>query len=266
MHRNARDILQYWYWFYVQHIYSLHNVEVVWYGCPWWCAEQFIVAVVGSDRTNLNPACGLQPQSYYTCGQRPQSSYTTTDRRQHHSIGTTFTINKNCFDDEALWFCNIETLCRCVNVILSELLRILQTSALPKEKMYGQENLIHELCLIQRAEHCIAKYVIESGALYTKSIWRLISDGRCSSPLSSSILPLLPPAASHGHPPPPPPPPPRASQSYHFSHLLLLLVIINPSNIINFGSRWSRSFAKWSSSLREGQSIQSVWIVYKKML
>ena len=238
----------------------------MWYGCPWWCAEQFIVAVVGSDRTNLNPACGLQPQSYSTCGQRPQSSYTTTDRRQHHSIGTTFTINKNCFDDEALWFCNIETLCRCVNVILSELLRILQTSALPKEKMYGQENLIHELCLIQRAEHCIAKYVIESGALYTKSIWRLISDGRCSSPLSSSILPLLPPAASHGHPPPPPPPPPRASQSYHFSHLLLLLVIINPSNIINFGSRWSRSFAKWSSSLREGQSIQSVWIVYKKML
>ena len=223
MHRNARDILQYWYWFYVQHIYSLHNVEVVWYGCPWWCAEQFIVAVVGSDRTNLNPACGLQPQSYYTCGQRPQSSYTTTDRRQHHSIGTTFTIHKNCFDDEAPWFCNIETLCRCVNVILSELLRILQTSALPKEKMYGQENLIHELCLIQRAEHCIAKYVIESGALYTKSIWRLISDGRCSSPLSSSILPLLPPAAPPGHPPPPPPPlspppaSPWASQSYHFS-------------------------------------------------
>ena len=203
MHRNARDILQCWHWFYVQHIYSLHNVEVVWYGCPWWCAEQFIVAVVGSDRTNLNPACGLQPQSYYTCGQRPQSSYTTTDRRQHHSIGTTFTIHKNCFDDEAPWFCNIETLCRCVNVILSELLRILQTSALPKEKMYGQENLIHELCLIQRAELCIAKYVIESGALYTKSIWRLISDGRCSSPLSSSILPLLPPAAPPGHHPPP---------------------------------------------------------------
>ena len=132
-------------------------------------------------------------------------------------------------------------------MILSELLRILQTSALPKEKMYGQENLIHELCLIQRAEHRIAKYVIESGALYTKSIWRLISDGRCSSPLSSSILPLLPPAAPLGrHPPPaappsppspPPPSPPRASQSYHFSHLLLLLVIINPSNIINFGSR-----------------------------
>ena len=98
-----------------------------------------------------------------------------------------------------MYACNIETLCRCVNVILSELLRILQTSALPKEKMYGQENLIHELCLIQRTEHCIAKYVIESGALYTKSIWRLISDGRCSSPLSSSILPLLPPAAPPGH-------------------------------------------------------------------
>ena len=65
--------------------------------------------------------------------------------------------------------------------------------------MYGQENLIHELCFIQRAEHCIAKYVIESGALYTKSIWRLISDGRCSSPLSSSILPLLPPPTPPGH-------------------------------------------------------------------
>ena len=46
-------------------------------------------------------------------------------------------------------------------MILSELLRILQTSALPKEKMYGQENLIHELCLIQRTEHCIAaKFLI----------------------------------------------------------------------------------------------------------
>ena len=187
------------YWFYNMYILWIVPPQVVWYGCPWWCAEQFIVAVVGSDRTNLNPACGLQPQSYYTCCLRPQSSYTTTDRTQYQSIRTTFKIHKNCFDDEPPWFCNIETLCRCVNVILSELLRILQTSALPKEKMYGQENLIHELCLIQRAEHCIAKYVIESGALYTKSIWRLISDGRCSSPLSSSILPLLPPPTPPGH-------------------------------------------------------------------
>ena len=61
--------------------------------------QQFIVAVVASDRTNLNPACGLQPQ--------PQPCYTVHTMILGETVVPECMILLKCSFSLARCFCNI---------------------------------------------------------------------------------------------------------------------------------------------------------------
>ena len=108
--------------------------------------QQFIVAVVASDRTNLNPACGLQPQ--------PQPCYTVHTMILGEMVVPECMILLKCSFSLARCYCNIVN---CYRENCTFIFMILQSTVFNVLKLqYGSiENTKH---LVLGKKYCISDW------------------------------------------------------------------------------------------------------------